>query len=60
LFANVFQSAVPSLGKFVIRLASKFPENEDNITLDYVDATHAGLLVSVAQSAVPPLGKFVI
>ena len=36
------------------------PENEDNVTLYCVDATHASLFASVVQSAVPPLGKFVM
>jgi hypothetical protein len=60
LLAYVVQSAVPPLGKFVIRLESKFPENDDSVTPHCVDATHDGLFNSVVQSAVPPLGKSVI
>ena len=47
LFASVVQSAVPPLDKFVIRLESIFPENEDNVTPPCVDATHADLFASV-------------
>ncbi len=47
LFVNVFQSAVPPLGKLFIPLASIFPENEDSTTPPCVDATHVGLFVNV-------------
>jgi hypothetical protein len=51
---------VPPLGKFVIWLESKFPENEDNVTPSCVEEAHAGLFASVVQSAVPPVGKLFI
>ena len=39
--------AAPPVGKLFIRLASRFPENEDKVIPPCVDATHAGLFASV-------------
>ena len=58
MFAQV--GVAPPVGKLFMRLASRFPENEDNVTPPCVDATHDGLFASVVHSAVPPLGKYVI
>ena len=57
MFAHVV--AAPPVGKLFIRLASKFPEKEDNDTLPCVEATHAGLFANDVQSVARAEGKFV-
>jgi len=48
------------VGKLFIRLASRFPESKDNVTLDRDVETHDGLFNNVFQSEVPLLGKLCI